>query len=292
MTAATAARDAGLERPIIILGFARSGTTMLGYLFQRHPQVSLWDEPRPVWMHGNAYRDDDELAADDARPEVIRYIRERFSEHVREDGGARLVEKTPSNCLRVPFVRKVLPDCRIIHMVRDGRAVVRSVLQQQTQPTPARRYRKRIREIPLRDWPAYAPLFFRTVWRSQILGKSASMWGPKPRMWKSWMSLPPHVRVARQWRTTVEIALRDARALGAESYLELHYEDFVRDPMAHLERMLSFVDLPPSPEMEDYIRGRVDETLPERRHEALAPEVVRDIETETRPLLEHLGYPV
>ena len=39
----------------------------------------------------------------------------------------RLVEKSPRNTLRVPFLRRLFPDARFIHLVRDPRSNVASI---------------------------------------------------------------------------------------------------------------------------------------------------------------------
>ena len=68
-----------VKKPIILLGTGRSGTNLLARTFQRHPDVALWNEPRPIWMYGNAYRADHELNAENLTPRIARYIDRRFS---------------------------------------------------------------------------------------------------------------------------------------------------------------------------------------------------------------------
>ena len=97
------------EPPVILVGTQRSGTTWLGDLFALHPRLAYWPEPRHVWTWGNSYKPDDVLTEADARPVVVRHIRSVFERFVRRHGKDRLVEKTPSNCLRVPFVHAVFP---------------------------------------------------------------------------------------------------------------------------------------------------------------------------------------
>jgi len=42
------------------------------------------------------------------------------------DRPRRLLEKTPENCLRLPFLLEIFPDARIIHLTRDGRSNISS----------------------------------------------------------------------------------------------------------------------------------------------------------------------
>jgi hypothetical protein len=286
----TVADARAIRRPIHVLGFARSGTTMLARTFRAHPEISFMTEPRTVWSIGHAYRQDDELGADDASERIARRIDRRFAAMMRERGGTRFAEKTPSNCLRVPFVHAIYPDGRFVHIVRDGRDAVRSLLLAETRTPPAGRLRQRLRETPASDWPAQVPTLLRTVWRTRVLRKPASFWGPKPRGWKQWLDLPAHERAAHQWRACVEKALADGRALPAESYMEVRYEAFVADPVEWCRRIFAFVDLPFAPEVEQHVREHVRGPRTRASGEGLGAERERAIEEIMRPTLASLGY--
>ena len=76
--------------------------------------------------------------------------------------------------------------------------------------------------------------------------------------------------LARHWRTCVEAAR--AGAARCRHFLELRYEDLLREPAAVLRRVCDFVDLPWAPAMLDHpLRGPArlaevtDQTLPDGR---------------------------
>ena len=50
-------------------------------------------------------------------------------------------------------------------------------------------------------------------------------------------------RICEHWNSTVQSA-RQAKQFGAECYLELHYEDLVRDPESKLKTVCEFLGLP------------------------------------------------
>ena len=64
--------------------------------------------------------------AEHARPEVRDRIRRWFQ--AQQGSAALCVEKNPRNVLRVPFLRAVFPEARLVHIVRDGRDVACSLM--------------------------------------------------------------------------------------------------------------------------------------------------------------------
>jgi len=111
----------------LIMGCARSGTSILGELIGSHPEVRYKHEAHSVWNKaGLGENGSHRLTAEHATPKVARQIRKRFTE---EKGGARLfVEKCPRSVLRIPFIRAVFPEAKLIHIMRDGRDVACSML--------------------------------------------------------------------------------------------------------------------------------------------------------------------
>ena len=111
----------------LVIGCARSGTSILGEAIAAHPGVKYIFEPHSVWdQAGPGENESHRLTASHASPSLIEGIRSWFA---REKGGAQwLVEKTPRNALRVPFLRAVFPEAKFIHIVRDGRDVACSLL--------------------------------------------------------------------------------------------------------------------------------------------------------------------
>jgi hypothetical protein len=111
----------------LIIGCARSGTSILGELIASHPEVKYIFEAHHVWeMGGLGINGSHRLVVEHATPQVKRRIRKWFSK--RQSRATLIAEKTPRNILRVPFIRAVFPEAKLIHIIRDGRDVACSLM--------------------------------------------------------------------------------------------------------------------------------------------------------------------
>lgn len=245
--------DELLRRPIIVVGAPRSGTTLLSQLLKEHPAVYLANEPRIMWKYGNDSKSDC-LQATDARPDVVQHIRSTLAGHLRSESRTRLVEKTPSNSLRLEFVDGVLPDAIYLHIMREGVESVLSIRKywQQHATGIAGNTRKvlwrRLREMKWRQFPHYAGEFVRRVGGKFSSGdKPRAVWGPRiPGINEMVRDLDLLEVAAWQWRMCVEHTCRIGRSLPAERYTEVRLEKF-DEP--ELNRLMQFCELEPSKEV-------------------------------------------
>lgn len=114
-------------RYAFLIGVARSGTSILGELIAHHPDVFYIFEASKVWeLAGHGEHNSHRLTEAHATPEVAAQIRTWFEQY----GISKriLVEKCPRNTLRIPYVRAIFPEAKIIHIVRDGRDVACSMV--------------------------------------------------------------------------------------------------------------------------------------------------------------------
>jgi hypothetical protein len=125
-----------VDRPIFIIGSPRSGTSVFSRYFGQHPQLANWSEGHflfdPAYLrqtneHRWTEKDISRYGARRIRSNVYwftRYISLR--QRLRD---ARFTNKLPRNTLRVPWLLEIFPDALFIHIIRDGRAVVRSMIR-------------------------------------------------------------------------------------------------------------------------------------------------------------------
>ncbi len=145
----------------VVLGCVRSGTTMLRAVLDSHPQLAVPPESyfvTPALERRSRYEgtgaggslDVDRLLSDIATdrsfpdwhldapalaevrssgsatvPEALLAL---YSAYARRQGKPRAGDKTPSHLLHVDLLARSFPTARFVHIVRDGRDVVPSIL--------------------------------------------------------------------------------------------------------------------------------------------------------------------
>ncbi len=131
------------ESPIFVVGFPRSGTTMLETMLDAHPQLQGMDER--TFLHDVI---ETMRALDLSYPEDLgklddtacNRLRDTYWKLVRTRAGVpetkRLVDKNPLNILRLPLISRLFPNAKIILALRHPCDVVLSNYMQ-TFRTPA-----------------------------------------------------------------------------------------------------------------------------------------------------------
>lgn len=142
-----------IERVVFIAGVHRSGTTLLESLIQERYDVRVLRAPVPE-NEGQFLQDvmRDEVVY--GGPGMFAFFDQSRLEAIRDPGDAAakrerllrcwdrwtlgqsrtLLEKTPANIVRVPYLRSVFPGARFVVLVRDPRAVVMSVKKWNPSP--------------------------------------------------------------------------------------------------------------------------------------------------------------
>jgi hypothetical protein len=122
----------GAKGHVFLLGFPRSGTTLLEQVLASHPEVEALEEretlsdalraflSRPADLDRLAEADEAELSA----------LRAAYWARVRDEGarieGKLFVDKHPLNTLKLPLIAKLFPQAKILFARRDPRDVVLS----------------------------------------------------------------------------------------------------------------------------------------------------------------------
>lgn len=217
--------DAGtrFDRPAIILSAPRSGSTLLFEALARAPGVyTIGRESHPI-IEGSVGLSprkrgyvSNRLLASDAAGGAAAALKFHFSAQLRDRDGrppppgpVRFLEKTPKNILRVPFLREVFPDARLVVLFRDPRAVLSSMMEAWRSG----------RFVTYRDLPGWRS----TPWSLLLVDGWARVDGR-----------PLEEIVAWQWSRGTTVLLDDLEALPRHAWTALRYEDLVADPRARL----------------------------------------------------------
>jgi Flp pilus assembly protein TadD len=125
------------ETPVFLVGFPRSGTTLLDQILSGHPGIAVLEEKDTLLeLARHHLLDDASLRAFmDASLEALAEDRQRYWRRVEDylPGRSRervLVDKMPLNTLFLPVLARLFPAARFIFALRDPRDVVLSCFMQ------------------------------------------------------------------------------------------------------------------------------------------------------------------
>ncbi|HEY3637055.1 MAG TPA: sulfotransferase [Rhizomicrobium sp.] len=127
---------------VFVLGFLRSGTTLLETILATDPDVVHVDEIDFLGAAADAFLADmDGLDRLSQLPEnEVALWRENYWKAVREAGFSAeqkiFVDKMPINSLRLPLIARLFPTAKIVFAIRDPRDVVLSCFRRHFDPTP------------------------------------------------------------------------------------------------------------------------------------------------------------
>ncbi|MBO6565787.1 MAG: sulfotransferase [Pseudomonadales bacterium] len=236
-------------RFIFIIGAARSGTKFIRSLFVDVPDTGVVPyDVNYIWRYGNQLLDHDCLPEHCAKLRIRRFV---HSNLVRLAAGVSrnpsvIVEKTVSNCLRVPYVDKLFPESKFIHIIRDGRDVVESVARvQKTDVNDVAKWKKLL-EMPISCLP-YALWF-----ALDRASSSSNIWGPRyETMEVDLRENDLSIVAARQWLQCVSAAKISLSQIEPGRVMEVRYEELVSDDSV-VENIAQFASVSTDLMLENY----------------------------------------
>lgn len=246
-----------LDRPIVILSAPRAGSTLLfETLAQAAGVYTIGGESHQLIESIAALRPgrgvvrSNRLTRRDATSEIVAELRKRFGGRIHDRDGkppppgarARLLEKTPKNALRVPFLLEVFPDAQFIFLQRERRANLSSMMQ-------AWRAKGWITYRQLPGWPGPWSLLL-------------------PPGYERLQGRPLEEVVAFQWRVANETILDDLSDLPRERWTTVRYESLLANPQAEIGKLLGFAGLA----MDSRLEGYLSKPLPLSKYTQTRPD--------------------
>jgi hypothetical protein len=242
-------------RLIFVVGSPRSGTTFLGRSLGAQPGLVDLGEVKPLKA---AIPELAQLPEGEAASRLHRML-----EVVRRLGLAghlRGVEQTPETSFVVAAALRAYPAAQAVHIMRDGRDVVCSLLERGWLGE----------ERTDRDDAGLA------------LGAHPRFW-VEPERVDEFRTASDARRAAWAWRRYVTAA----RAVPERTH-ELRYEELVSDPSAVAAGLAEYLGLQPEP-LAASLSQAFDRSVG-RWQQGLTPEQQKDVEEEAGALLKELGY--
>lgn len=245
------------EKPIFIMAAPRSGSTLLFETLMRHQQLWSFGDEGHGWIEkypklrplrgGVASNrltttDLDSGLAEQLRQDMLQGMISAQGERVNSDTGAiRLLEKTPKNCLRIPFIDAIYPDARYIYLYRDPKESISSIIE---------------------GWRHQ-----RFVTYGDVRTAHGRWCFLRPPDWQEMINRPLHEIAAFQWQTCQDIILDDLTVIEPTRWTICAFDELLGDAQGTISRLQNFCELDPDPALEAYCAS----PLPYSRYTQTAP---------------------
>ena len=280
-----------IKQPIFVVGVPHSGTTLVGKLITQDSDIAYLDETNNIWMWGNANRADDVLTEANLNPKISKHIQQKITAQLIQSGKSRICDKTPRNCLRLPFIHAIFPDAKFIHLIRDGRAVMRSLEHNFNPPKKVifSEAKVRLKRVSIFELHLYFHRFG-SLFKS-LFGNSIGYWGARPPGWSQWIDHYSSYEIAaKQWVETIEIAIQSGRILPPENYLEIHYEKLVNSPYQEIRKITDFADISDSELIVEYSKQIINPDPFSKWRSILNSSTLAEVREIMEPTMNKLGY--
>lgn len=280
-----------LDRPILITGTPRSGKSCVANMLKQAPEFCYLNEPLMLWDVPAGGRADDCRTAVDANDTLRARIVGACERAVAEAGKQRYLDNLSYHALRIGFVRQIMPEARIIHVIRNPRLAIPEMLFGWTnKDSVLKAVSRRRKAVQIRSLPRHLWRFGVNYVRSRLKG-SRSTWGPRvPGLAEFAASHSTAEVAAYQWQRMTEIALADLAKLPDEQWLQVRHEQLINDPLNQGRRIAEFCQVSDPEATARYAMDFFDPNHQFEKRVEPTQEQWRKIEARIQPLAESLGY--
>lgn len=237
--------DGIFDRPVFIVAAPRSGST---FLFETLSQCAdfftIGDESHVIiesirsLVPGAEGVDSNRLTEIQADPATAGQLRLNFRNNLHDRDGTtfsasgkariRMLEKTPKNALRIPFLKRVFPDALFIYLHRDARENISSIIDAWNSG----------------GWITY----------SNLPGWEGDWSLLLPPGWQDMKGKSPGEIAAFQWRVANQTILADLARLESSRWTVLRYRDLVANPIKEVRKLCRFAGTGMDRRFQDYLK--------------------------------------
>ncbi len=209
----------------------------------------------------------------------------------RKHEDRRIVEKTPHNVFKVSYINKIFPEAKFIYVIRNPLSYISSCELKWQRAVSPKGVVLRLKEAPVTQLHYYGNKLVRDYFDKYVLNrKYLSLWGP------CYEGIEDDLReldlltvIARQWAIGSIKAEAELAKLEKDRVLTFRYEDFVAEPVTHLERICKHSGL----EMVDEMARGAQEIVDPKRQEKwrrFAPDTLMKVLPEIKSQMGRHGY--
>lgn len=283
-----------LDRPLIVVGAGRSGTTLIREALSQHKDVASFEfEMNALWKYGNEHVDHDMLNVKQHYSKAISdYIDNVFVQKSIECNRPRILDKTVANVMRLAYVQEVLPAAKILHVIRDGRSVSASAMARWSGGYPPSYFVKKLKTVPFGSLPRVIFNVIKFKYLALVrLTAHRQTWGSRwPEIDRDVNKLPLAAICAKQWVLQVEAALAQKAMLKPNTYMEVRYEELVSNPQKVFNEVRCFFQLDYDANFDRWVKSNVDDRRTEKWHKNLDGKQLDLVLEQSSNLLKSLGY--
>ncbi|MEL7038718.1 MAG: sulfotransferase [Cyanobacteria bacterium J06592_8] len=250
------------ERPVFIISAPRSGSHYFYQCIREMNDVFSFDtENTPMWIRIFPYQrslpQSDYIDSNECSEKVINAVKSFIvvkgithgidkSSQKRMDLQVALkysmlrkpihyMEKTIANCFHIDAIEKIFPDALYLHLVRDGRSTISSMME---------------------GWNVYVKVGANLSFPEN---STISNWSyALPPGWENWVDKPLEEICAWSWIEHNRYVLEkyDKNPDFQKKYMRIFYEDFIEDPIKVINQVSKFCQLEVTEDCLNYVNKK------------------------------------
>lgn len=276
--------------PILITGPPHSGKSLLAKILGQCDQFYCFGEPLSLWNYGMKSISDDIRLEIDATPDVVRKIRSGIESILIKEKKSRYLDEFSYHLLRVRFLKEVLPEAKVIMLVRDPADVIPEMMYFWRYQDPViEAWKRHKKTISLSTLPTLVKKFLVNYLAVRVRGRRKS-WGPIGPDMKGIANLSLAETVVIQWENLVRIGLNDLQMHLKYKFMIIKFENMVSNPRAVIADIAKFCEINDYEDILHYADRLLEPTYRFNKRDKVDPHTSLKLDTKIKEMRQRLGY--